>query len=512
MKLYKIYLLAILSVCIIGCSDLEEEAPFLANTNVYSSGEGAKGAVNGMYAGMIAWAYYGNQFMALEYLHSGFGVTRRGGNRPTSIDNATLASLKAEQNTVHVTRCWRGIYQVIGRTNDAIASAVPTDNPTTQDELMINDAIGQAYFLRAFNYFNLVRLWGEVPLRTIPSTQETLHLAKSSIAEINAQIIADLQQAQKYMNGSIGDGTPKVFAADMLLAKIYMSLATAPDANKPDPTITEAAYWQMAYDEAIKVYGEYSLMPNYADLFTGNSGNNSSESILELKSSAVASLDHNRAYTPNWFSQINTFGFFYANVSVFERHRTAYPSDPRLDITYLSTYTTTNNGNTFNSYPVNTTRSRFAIAFPFIFKLGTKDVNNSVRETTKGFRIFRYADLLLMLAEISNELENGEQLGYVTEVLNRVGLTPRPEYSQGKDAFRDAVMREYEFELISEGQDSFNHRRRGYDYFLNNVILAHNDNPLFKDGVDVTLETAENKVMYLPMSLDEINTNNLVSE
>ena len=79
-----------------------------------------------------------------------------------------------------------------------------------------------------------------------------------------------------------------------------------------------------------------------------------------------------------------------------------------------------------------------------------------------------------MLYEVIT-LENGEQLGYVTEVLGRVGLAPQAGYSGGKEAFRLAVMQEYTFELLGEGHDWFNNRRRGYQFFLDNVILPHNN-------------------------------------
>ena len=76
-----------------------------------------------------------------------------------------------------------------------------------------------------------------------------------------------------------------------------------------------------------------------------------------------------------------------------------------------------------------------------------------------------------MLSEISNELQNGQEMTYVTEVLERVGLTPNVGYSGGQDSFRAAIMKEYQFELIGEGHDWFNNRRRGYNYFRDNIII-----------------------------------------
>jgi hypothetical protein len=71
-------------------------------------------------------------------------------------------------------------------------------------------------------------------------------------------------------------------------------------------------------------------------------------------------------------------------------------------------------------------------------------------------------------------------------------------------------MDEYRFELLGEGLDSYNNRRRGYTYFLNNTIKRHNNNPSFKASVDVLLNDVESEVMYLDMPLLEINNNNLI--
>lgn len=507
MKNYKIILLLFIGLVITGCS-LEEEAPFLSNENVYGTASDAAGAVDGMYAGVAGYNYFGNQYLFLVNLNSGFTVTRRGGNRNTSVDNTTNASLKPESGTTQLNNGWQGMYSVIARTNDAIQSAVPTDNPTNAEELGINDAIGQAYFLRAFSYFNLVRLWGEVPLRTAPADQSTIHVAKSEIPEIYAQIIEDAKNAQKYMNGAIGNGKALPYAADMLLAKVYMTLATAPADHLP----ATGDYWQMAYDEAIKVYGQYTLYPSYSDLFIKGLGDNTSESIFELQSSEAASLDHTRAFTPTWYSVANTFGWLKANAEIYDQHVQQYSGDPRVETTYISTWTRQNNGSTERSYPVNANRNSFGNAFPYVLKLGARDQGNSSRETTKNFKVYRYADLLLMLAEISNELQNGEQLGYVTEVLDRVGLTPHSGYLGSQEDFRTAIMKEYQYELLMEGHDWFNNRRRGYDYFLNTVILPHNNYVNFRGNVDVTHETDQTVVMHMPIPIVEINTNQLIND
>ncbi|WP_445749405.1 RagB/SusD family nutrient uptake outer membrane protein [Polaribacter sp.] len=508
MKKHKILLLAILGLIATSCN-LDEEPPFLANENVYATGADASSALTGIYQSFTGNDYYGRDFLHATNINSGFGVTRNGGNSNTSVENATLASLKPNSGTTVIVNSWRGIYRTIARTNDAINSAIVSENPSTDDQMLINDVVGQAYFLRAFNYFNLVRLWGEVPLRLVPSTKENVHLGKSSIKDVYAQIISDTKRAQELMNGSVGNATVKPEAAAMLLAKVYMTLATAPTEHQEDGL----NYWQLAYDEAIKVYGKYKLEPDYDDLFQDATGDVTEEAIFEIQSSELATMDHARAFTPTNYTPAFTFGRLQANYEVHDLHATTYPGDPRLESTFASGYTQqrgSGTGNPYQTYPYVTWRSRFSNGFPFVYKLGIKDVSQTDTFQNRNFIIYRYSDLLLMLAEISNELQNGEQLGYVTEVLDRVGLTPQAGYSGGLDAFRSAIMKEYQFELFFEGHDWFNNRRRGYDYFLNNVIIPHNTAPLFKSNVDVTLDTNEANVMYWPIPQIEIDGNELI--
>ena len=506
MKNYKFTFLIIVGLLFTSCN-LEEEPPFLANENVYSSASNATSALFGIYEAMVQYEYYGNEFLFLTNVNSGLMVTRRTGNRNNNSYNSTLSSLNPTSGLVAIENSWIGIYETIGRTNDAISSATVFDNPSTSDELIINDVIGQAYFVRAFNYFNLVRLWGEIPLRVTPTTTETIHLAKSPIKEVYAQIIEDVKRAQQLMNGAVASGTPKPQAADMLLSKVYMTLATA----SSDAQDSSLNYWQLAHDEAIKAYGAYSLNDSYDNLFLGTNGNNTEESIFELQSVVGATLDHTRAFTPNWYTKAATFGWFKVNIENYDLHAATYPNDPRLATTYVSTWTRGNNGSTERSYPTNKARSSFGNSFPYFFKLGSRDTNNAVRETNKNFKIYRYADLLLMLSEISNELQNGQEITYVSEVLDRVGLTPHVGYFGGQDSFRTAIMREYQFELLGEGHDWFNNRRRGYNYFLNTIINPHNTAASFKASVDVVHATDETIVMSIPMAVAEINANDEIS-
>ena len=102
---------------------------------------------------------------------------------------------------------------------------------------------------------------------------------------------------------------------------------------------------------------------------------------------------------------------------------------------------------------------------------------------------------------------------YVNEVLSRArntgGTTIPADWSgMDQDEFRAAIMKEYHFELLAEGQDWFTGHRRGYDFFKTNYIDVHNAR---KDkGFDVVYPS-DSKVMLLPIPSDEINTNQKIS-
>ncbi len=499
----KILSIIVLSGLLMTSCSLEEEPPFLSDQNVYADAENAKAALNGIYDGLAGYEMYSNVYYFFNGLYSGMMVSRRGGNNVNTQFNSTLATMAAASGELNNGRVWTQIYRAVARANGAIYSAIPTADPSTDDELVINDVVGHAYFVRAFSYYMLVSIWGEVPLRLEPSTPDNTNLAVSTQKEIYDQILLDCNMADSLINGSAGTSFPQVYAVNMLKAKVYMSLAT----ESEDVQDGSTNYWQAAYDEAIKVYGHYTLVEDYAELFNEETSDGTSESIFELQSSDGASHDWVRAFTPNNYTKANTFGWLQVNADFYNLHADTYPGDQRIAATYLSSWTQQNNGNITNKWPVNSSRNNFGNAHPFFFKLAEKDVSNTSQVGNQNMIIFRYADLLLMLAEISNELQNGEQLDYVTEVLNRVGLSPQAAYYGTQDDFRTAVMREYQFELLGEGFDCINVRRRGFDWMKTHIIDFHNNNPIFDASVDVTFSGEKDKVMELPIPDAEVNAN-----
>ena len=186
----------------------------------------------------------------------------------------------------------------------------------------------------------------------------------------------------------------------MLLAKVYMTLAT--NSELRNESMSEMDYWQMAYNEANEVYGQYSLVSDYSSIFTDSNENNS-ESIFELQTSQDASnCQMGRNYTPNNYKMSQNFGWLRVNADIFEIHRAMYPNDPRIDATYMYDYTHARTGAPQRTYPAITTRRNVRASHPFLFKFAEKDKTHSNQFNSQNIVVYRYADLLLMLAEISN--------------------------------------------------------------------------------------------------------------
>ena len=506
MKNFKIILLTFIGFTLYTC-DLDEDPIFLDAEATYADLEVARAALDGIYQSLSTYNAMEQRIFAVNGF-SGLFVTKKNGNNANNVNNINLFSLKPTYDR-DAQNMWAGIYKAIGRCNGAITNIITVDSPTETTDLGFNDIAGQAYFVRAWSYLTLVRLWEDIPLWLELPDNENLNKPKTLAKDVYTQIIADAQTAANLMSGSTGAGYPRQYAANMLLAKVYMTLATNPSLRADG--VSEAQYWQMAYDEAILVYGQYSLVADYSSLFT-DEFENSTESIFELQlGQDAANSQMGRNFTPFKYKLGQHFGWLSVHADVLLDHMDTYPDDPRIEGTYLYSYNRADNGVLINLYPAISYRNQFTKAHPFLFKFVEKDTQHSNQYGDQNLIIYRYADLLIMLAEISNELQNGQQLDFISEVLERVGM-PMVAYEGDQSSFRDAIMKEYRYELIGEGEDAHNNRRRGFDYFLENTINKHNNNPIFSHNVDLLLSTDPSKVMKLPIPLTEINTNELIDD
>lgn len=499
-----------ISISIVSCSDyLEQEAETVYDPqSVFADEESVEVAVNGLYSAISDPGYYGSSMHALVGPHSGRMYSGQGAS-------ADATSLNCGTNNTWLIRLWPQMFKTIDVANNIIQNVEGT-------ELTNRDVtLGQAYFIRAVTYFDLVRLFGGVPIRTTPVTSENLYLPRNSKEEVYTQIIEDFTLAKDLLPnaGEYRTDRPLKFAANAYLAKVYMQLASEEGTGSP--------YWQNAWDEAILVYGNYTLNPNYGDMFLlTNWIENTPEAIFELQYShfgTIRNSDRVRQYTPSnsTFAELQypTFGWLRPNKEIFDQHNTQYPGDPRISATYLyGSYQRYNNNGVLVNQNIYPTTSNGNNGFPYIKKWFDYSYNGTT--TAKNQPILRYAELLLMLAEIENEINGpNNAYQYVNQVLTRARNSIVPAATQpadwsamSQDEFRNRIMRERQYELFSEGQDWFDARRRGYQYFLDNTINLHNNHPTINVGNRDYIYPTDVKNMLLPIPQSEIGNNPNISE
>ncbi|HHC79251.1 MAG TPA: RagB/SusD family nutrient uptake outer membrane protein [Flavobacteriia bacterium] len=486
------------SIIYISC-DLNEDPPFLSSENVFATVEGADVALNGVFEAFAGFNYYSADFHHATDFTSGLFVS---GKRT---DRSNIAALSPLSSQNYPTNLWRQMYVAISRCNDIIAN-IPTDSQDAE----LNNILGMAYFLRAHTYFNLVRLYGGVPLHTEPASSATLHKPRASVEEVYNLIIADAEKAKTLMLDAAAqkNGRPGKLAANMLLAKVYMQLAGNDNAS---------ANWQKAYDEAIQVFGQYSLVPNYGDLWSSiATANNNSESIFEIQFNEENNSRLTRLFTPNNAFAGRGWQRIRPNPETIDMHTDKYPDDPRIAFTFISTYDKFPSG-VIKVYP-DANRSNFNKGFPYLYKYFIKDQSATTDANNFNYIQYRYADLLLMLAEIENELNGPDNAyQYVNEVLARArnsgdsAVEPADWSGLAQDEFRAAIMREYQYELLGEGHDWFVGRRRGYNFFKTNYIDVHNTR-IAIDNKNYDIEYPDDqKAMLLPIPSVEINSNQQIS-
>src|SRR5947208_13091453 len=149
-----------------------------------------------------------------------------------------------------MTSVWNGTYQMINRANLVISKA-----PEVTDNIQLRDVtVGEAEFLRAWAYFELVTMWGDVPLYTEPATGASDYKGKSPATDVYALIISDLTDAAaKLPDVAAQPGRATKGAANALLGRVQL----------------QNGNYAAAKEALLKVYGKYSLVP-YLNNFDGD--------------------------------------------------------------------------------------------------------------------------------------------------------------------------------------------------------------------------------------------------
>ena len=414
----RILYIILFTACFTSCSDDFTDLAPISNRNeadFYKSSDDFEVAINASYSGMQSTGIYGRGYWTMFEMRSD--------NTDQGPDATGLARQYTEINSFtedalneQVTSVWSESYKVISNCN-VILSRI---DGVEMDASLKSRITGEALFIRSLMFYHLAIAFGNIPLQLEPfvSGDELTQVDQTTVLN---QLIVDLAEAEAglpvaYSGSDIGRATKG--AAATLLAKVL--LTTGDDAAAA--TVLR---------RIISDYG-YELLDDYADLW-GVGNENNAESIFEIQfiSGGIGqgSLFTND-FSPSTDLQTGSgFGRNRPTISLMEAYEeNDLRYDPSMDDTYVNL-----EGETIEARYVKKFWSDPAIE-------NDSDIN---------FVVFRYADVLLMLAEALGE--TGESYDLINEVRQRAGLADIDASTPG--SFEEKLLNERRVELAFE-----NHR------------------------------------------------------
>ena len=268
----KIAFIILSSVMMNSCTDMNLiPESNLSPENFFKSEEDATAAVYGTYSVFTDNDIY-NQFWEVLQSQGTDDCEWSGGRTTTNLDKNALDKFEYDGNTNLVYSVWIKHYVAVNRSNFAIENISNMGSEQIRDDVR-KRLIGEAKFLRALAYFNLVRIYGGVPLVLKQTTSlDGLEVPRNTVDECYEQIISDLQEAKSVLpaigqlpEGYLGRATKG--SASAMLAKVYL---------------TREDYQNVVKETSEVMQMGYKLWKNYADNFDVAHENNE-ESILEFQ-------------------------------------------------------------------------------------------------------------------------------------------------------------------------------------------------------------------------------------
>jgi hypothetical protein len=448
----------------LSCTDLEEQpVGLLAPEGFFASPKDVQAAIFSGYGRLSSENLYGRQYnLGLMYRGDMLDI----GDPGTAAERHQVNSFIMDANNGMVRRWWPEFYNIVSAQNSAIFGV----QQITADEAVKNTLLGEARFLRAFAYFNLVRLFGDIPyieeFVTDPDAVKAIN--KMPENEVYQKIIADLMFAKENLPdkhpGDVRSRATKGTAA-AYLASVYLTIGNYQKA-------AEEAKWVIANKNLFN----YGLAPDFQDLFNAEKVSGLNEPLFvidflaQFRASDGTNYDQlgktiavNRASAANGGTAAAYRGFA-AAVPSLKVYQSWSGNDYRKTVS-LDTIVDFVNG-TKKPYP------QWYVGRPHCAKWCRYPGPNTNlgADTDQDYILMRYAEVLLIAAEAVGEVNGptSEAMGYVNEVRararNRAGtMTNFPADVQAglsKQEFIDLVLEERRIELAFEWGRWFDIKRR----------------------------------------------------
>jgi len=529
-KLTKYILIALTTFSLVGCSSdfLNEVNPNKTTEDTYWQNEAdALGALATIYSPVRGqmYGYFGaftgfqNQNVRADDLH------------PINDDEEmwAITVFLNDANNPHPTDDWGLLYRSINRANNFLANIDRVD----MDAERKNQMTGEAYFLRAWNYFMLVINWGDVPLRLVPvSTVDEALAPTTPQAEVWAQIESDLQEAKSRLpvtRPATENGRVLRDAATAYLGRAYVYQKKFAEAKtellevknsgryglmeNPDDNYTEDFEFNKESIFEINYYRhgtggvwgnddsntpQVNILPNFVGApFDGHGGwykLQPSKSIVDefTKEERPAGSDS------RWDKRMYTSFFFkYSDYNDSKPDATWY-GNLNIDMDKIWTGTGSKRiGNEPNYSDIDGVPGRFVIKKWTAFWSGNGDTMYTSEHHTHNIRVMRYAEVLLLLAEAAAQTgDEGLANECLTLIRDRAGLAKKT--FSGASGIMAEVEHQRLLEFFCEGQRFFDLKRWYTPEEVKNIYVQRGK---------VGASNFQAKHVYLPIPQSEVNTN-----
>ncbi|MFL9829334.1 RagB/SusD family nutrient uptake outer membrane protein [Flavobacterium sp. ST-87] len=336
----------------------------------------------------------------------------------STVDWRTIAHYQGISQTNTFFDVWSQLYIGIDRANVVIEKIPQMElykngNQNQKDQL--NRMLGEAKFLRGFYYSELVRLWGDVPFKTKSSqTGDNFKAGLVDRYEIYAQIIKDMQEAAMVLPEELPvDERINKWGAKAMLARVALfaggySLRADGTIQRPD---NYREYYVLAQQEINDIMNAnpFKLNPSYSKVFKNQCQHvlEPTENIFQVAFYNPAGSQGNASWIGYFNGPLTTNGLYAGTIgrSLVPKpfHSSFNSADQRRDFS-IATYTINNLG---NKIPLLSGRQDESWT---VAKWSREYQTNSTLErsyTHINWVIMRYSDLLLMRAEVENELNDG---------------------------------------------------------------------------------------------------------
>ncbi|MEX0312638.1 MAG: RagB/SusD family nutrient uptake outer membrane protein [Allomuricauda sp.] len=466
MNFNKYIFLMVVFLGLFSCEDELDIVPITekASNNFYSNEQELESAIAGVYAQLQDGGLYGLDLIGVGEISgedSFEEIAANDGGRFGQLDDF---STNAGNDLVG--DIWRESYKGIQRANTVLNRIADIEYA---DASLKTNRIGEMKFIRALLYFNLVRLYGDVPLVTTETESpfDFFGQGRTPMAEVYTQIEADLNDAIQDLPVGKVSGKPARGAAQALLGDVQLTQGNSSSA--------------LTNLEAVVDSGEYALAATTSEIFgVANEGN--SEILFEVQFASGFNVDGQLEGSPAG-SQFRPSGTT-ANAKGHNLPTQAFidsydPADSRLN-DYVAVDVAAN---------------------PFYFSTKYEVSPTGANDGGSDHLIIRYSDVILKYAEALNENnQTAEAITQLNLIRARAGLAATTATTQ--DDVRVAIRQERRFELMGEGHRWFDLKRYGTAVSVMNAFFNN-------AGMNVTID-ANNLVLPIPQS--QLDTDSSITQ